>query len=176
MGRLLLQKRSQHCRDEQGTWDCDCAPLKLTFVYDVMNIMTPEKAKRINGNHAPSIINIDNFPSFDDLLGVRDSIRRLQLVPYRRNRFYLGPQLFPSLLPPLLQRVMWIKNPHENDKAIAHSIASIMIAEGLTLDDIILFENPHGSIQVIRHVHVLTRGEEELPPQDMYYEKTVAQK
>ncbi|MCR4326086.1 MAG: NUDIX domain-containing protein, partial [Candidatus Roizmanbacteria bacterium] len=53
-GRLLLQKRSQLCRDEQGTWDCgggavefgesfeeaaireiqeeySCAPLKLTF-------------------------------------------------------------------------------------------------------------------------------------------------
>lgn len=53
-GRLLLQKRSQQCRDEQGTWDCGggavefgesfeeaavreireeyhCAPLKLTF-------------------------------------------------------------------------------------------------------------------------------------------------
>ncbi len=53
-GRLLLQKRSPHCRDEQGTWDCGggavefgesfeeaaireiyeeycCSPLKLTF-------------------------------------------------------------------------------------------------------------------------------------------------
>lgn len=162
-----------------------------TTTGEVADLLTPQEVLE-QVWHEREIISVERYPTFDALLQARERIRKLELVPIRSEqsqaayaaiskedflRFvlehYLGQsemalvtELYPSdLSSDVDQRVLWIRDAHIDDGAIARFIAIALSVNRLTLNDVILFERSRHSntefvraaVPELRHIHMWTR-------------------
>lgn len=161
------------------------------IVNQIIQLMTPQEVlDKIEHNR--EVISTNHYGSFDDLLRERMRIRNLELVPIRDEQSYarymdmprelfielvrthyvntsklsLVTELFPSDLPhDVDQRVIWIRDTTVDAAEIAEFIGCVMLAYGLTLDDIIFFERSRisttefvrAAVPEFRHIHVWMR-------------------
>jgi hypothetical protein len=134
----------------------------------VRALMTPQEVLEQAEFAPPEIILPEYYPSFSALLGERNRIRDLQLVPVKtvqdRAVYHavpkqmlvrlversLGdssmayvPNLFRDNLPPdVEQHIIWMRSQDVSREDIVEFIAKIIQSEHLSPEDIILFERP----------------------------------
>ena len=138
------------------------------IVSGVVRLMTPDEILHQRDFPKPEVIDPFKYPSFDSLIGRRDDIRCLRLLPVKSDEEYaryhgipkellegyvmdylkdskltMAINRFPYWLPEDLgQYIIWASNPHIPNLEIVEFIARIMPLAGLSLEEIILFERP----------------------------------
>jgi len=163
-----------------------------TLTYNrVIELMTPKEILAKKDFDKPLIIHPERISRFDELLTVRHEVRDLMLVPVKDDAMYLhyktidkeillqeitskfSPAIkvftthnkFPYWLPTdLEQRLVWIA-PDTMDEEVVTHILALAYAEGITENEIILFERPanitttlvRGTFPQVRHVHLWTK-------------------
>ena len=135
---------------------------------EIAQLMTPDEILHQRDFPKPEVINPLKYPNFDSLIGRRDDIRNLRLLPVKSDDEYvryhgipkellggfisdylkdskltIAINRFPYWLPEDLgQYIIWASNPHTPNLEIVEFIARIMPLAGLSLEEIILFERP----------------------------------
>jgi len=135
----------------------------------IKRLMTPLKV--VAGElvtESPEPILVPNYPSFDDLLARRRSIKNLQLVPLKSDTMYayyhtftkeqlaaevdayfqrslilLADNAYPYDLPTdTKQRIVWCASPLVDRSSVMKFIARCVMHLKLDVNEIILFERP----------------------------------
>lgn len=136
-------------------------------------LMTPDEILHQRDFPKPEVIDPFKYSNFDSLIGRRDDIRYLRLLPVKSGEEYtryhdvskellegfildylkdskltMAINRFPYWLPEDLgQYIIWASNPYTPNLEIAEFIARIMPLVGLSLYEIILFERPKNITQ-----------------------------
>jgi hypothetical protein len=142
--------------------------LTISLFQDIRALMTPKLILERTEFEKPFIITPNEFVDHQTMLGNREDIRDLKLVPVKddaTHRAYnntdkdsllstimplldssdmvLAPNLFPYWLPADTdQRLLWIKEKDTSDEKIFDFIARCVNFLNLPLDSLILFERP----------------------------------
>lgn len=143
----------------------------------IVQLMTPDEILHQRDFSKPEVIDPLRYLDFDSLVGRREDIRCLRLLPVKLDEEYvryhgipkelldgyvldylkdskltMAINRFPYWLPEDLgQYIIWASNPHTPNLEIAEFISRLMPLAGLSLDEIILFERPKNiSTKLIR--------------------------
>jgi len=134
----------------------------------LLNLMTPQELLDKTELEKAFPIIPEQFPTFDDLLAYRTSIRDLRLLPVKSDLmrayyhtldqdllawqvlnlledddFKLAKNEYPYVVPEGTdQYIFWIQDNYAPRDIIAWELQKIVIDRGFKLDDLILFERP----------------------------------
>lgn len=154
---------------------------------ELAELMTPQHILESTDFPQPEIIDPNSQRTFEELLKVRNEISQLRLVPRKTEEqrafyhthkenalaivrqqldtasFLLRPNTFRDHLPAdVHQHIIWMKNPETKMPTVVDFLADAMEINGISSDEIIVFERPRkasmpfvrGTVSTFRHMHV----------------------